>query len=84
VEWWVQYDSKFPNLRSVALDILTAPVSCVPSEKITTAALNTVFTDRNCSLSKDDLNRRFVLNSMPLTFWNEYVGAHFDVMQKRS
>jgi hAT family C-terminal dimerisation region len=86
LQWWIKHDSKYfpyPHLRSVALEILTVQVSCIPSEK-TTSALNRVFSDKNCSLSKDNLNRLFVLNSMPLTFWDVYVGAHLDVMQKRS
>jgi hAT family C-terminal dimerisation region len=81
--WWRNQDTKYPYLHSIALKILTVPVSSIPSEK-TTSALNRVFSDKNCSLSKDNLNQLFVLNSMPLTFWDEFVGVNFDVMQKRS
>jgi len=74
IEWWYLNDDRFPNLSSVALELLTIPVSSVASER-TVSCLNRILTYDRTRLTAKNVNMLVILNSKPLDFWSKYIGV---------
>lgn len=79
INWWNSNKLKYPTLTSVALELLTIPVSSVASER-TVSTLNRILSDRRTRLTNVNVNKLVVLISLPFESWESYIGVKFTTL----